>query len=239
MPLSVQPTVATRRLPGRRARRLVHRSPGYGMAGPDRLLADGQFEWLSLELQRAAPWKAVGLVATFAALLILAFVAHGFVGPVTEELYFRGHVLARLERYESEAPIVGARLFPLYHVQLCGGRRRSVMFSAIRAGLGQDRHGGRPRSGCRGLGAARPARHGDLGVMDQVEQVLTFGLVELGPVQPSNGAARQSVTGLDQRRFRSCSNPFAGRITSRIMLSRLQGRSRKSRHLVGEVVHVG
>ena len=49
------------------------------------------------------------------ALLAAAFVFNGVVGPVTEELYFRGHLLPRLERYGRWAPVINTVLFGLYH----------------------------------------------------------------------------------------------------------------------------
>jgi uncharacterized protein len=43
-------------------------------------------------------------------------VLDGFVGPIVEELYFRGHLLARmLPKLGRWAPVVGAALFGLQH----------------------------------------------------------------------------------------------------------------------------
>lgn len=49
------------------------------------------------------------------ALLVLALIFNGIVGPITEELYFRGHLLPRLERYGRWAPVINTVLFALYH----------------------------------------------------------------------------------------------------------------------------
>lgn len=52
----------------------------------------------------------------FAAFLVTAFVFNGLVGPVTEELYFRGYLLPRIDRYGVWAPVINTLLFSLYHV---------------------------------------------------------------------------------------------------------------------------
>jgi uncharacterized protein len=49
------------------------------------------------------------------ALLIVAFVFNGVVGPVTEELYFRGFLLPRIDRLGRWAPVLNTVLFSLYH----------------------------------------------------------------------------------------------------------------------------
>ena len=52
---------------------------------------------------------------TLKATFILGFVIGGFVGPIVEELYFRGHLLPRMGRLGRWAPAVHAILFSLYH----------------------------------------------------------------------------------------------------------------------------
>jgi membrane protease YdiL (CAAX protease family) len=51
-----------------------------------------------------------------AALMVIAFVFNGLVGPMTEELYFRGYLLPRISRYGRWAPVLNTILFSLYHV---------------------------------------------------------------------------------------------------------------------------
>jgi membrane protease YdiL (CAAX protease family) len=51
-----------------------------------------------------------------AALLIIAFVFNGLVGPITEELYFRGYLLPRIDRYGKWAPVLSTLLFSIYHM---------------------------------------------------------------------------------------------------------------------------
>ncbi len=43
------------------------------------------------------------------------FVLNGVIGPVVEELYFRGFLLPRMERLGRWAPLVNATLFSIYH----------------------------------------------------------------------------------------------------------------------------
>lgn len=40
---------------------------------------------------------------------------NGLLGPVVEELYFRGYLLPRMERMGRWAPLVNVTLFSLYH----------------------------------------------------------------------------------------------------------------------------
>jgi hypothetical protein len=43
------------------------------------------------------------------------FVLNGFIGPIIEELYFRGYLLPRMEWLGRWAPLVNVSLFSLYH----------------------------------------------------------------------------------------------------------------------------
>jgi membrane protease YdiL (CAAX protease family) len=38
------------------------------------------------------------------------------IGPVVEELYFRGYLLPRIDRFGRGAPVLNAVLFSLYHL---------------------------------------------------------------------------------------------------------------------------
>ena len=46
----------------------------------------------------------------------LFFVANALVGPVVEEMYFRGYLLPRLSRIKGWAPFVHTILFSIYHL---------------------------------------------------------------------------------------------------------------------------
>jgi uncharacterized protein len=84
----------------------------------DRLLAPA-FAWMPQELfQFSAIDTGTDPVVGGALLLMVAaiFVCNGIVGPVVEELYFRGHLLPRLDRFGARAPVLHGVLFALYHV---------------------------------------------------------------------------------------------------------------------------
>lgn len=46
---------------------------------------------------------------------VLLVIFGGVVGPVVEELYFRGHLLPRMSRFGSWAPLLHTVLFSIYH----------------------------------------------------------------------------------------------------------------------------
>jgi membrane protease YdiL (CAAX protease family) len=43
------------------------------------------------------------------------FAINGLIGPIVEELYFRGYLLPRMERLGRWAPLVNVSLFSVYH----------------------------------------------------------------------------------------------------------------------------
>ena len=77
----------------------------------------GLFTWLPSwyfaadVMKDLASYSPGVLKATF----LLGFVVGGFVGPVVEELYFRGYLLPGMSRLGKGAPVVHAVLFSLYH----------------------------------------------------------------------------------------------------------------------------
>jgi uncharacterized protein len=84
----------------------------------DRWLAETFFTWMPESIlqfsqvgEAGEPVSALALVT----LIVVAFVFNGIVGPVVEELYFRGHLLPRLERFGRGAPVLNTVLFLLYH----------------------------------------------------------------------------------------------------------------------------
>ena len=79
-------------------------------------LRQGLFSWLpswyaTTSLAEFASYSRPALVATF----VLGLVIVGFVGPIVEELYFRGHLLPRLARFGRWAPLLNTVLFSGYH----------------------------------------------------------------------------------------------------------------------------
>jgi uncharacterized protein len=69
------------------------------------------FQFASIE-EGADPLTGGALGVMIVAVLIL----NGIVGPVTEELYFRGHLLPRIDRFGRFAPVLNTVLFTLYHL---------------------------------------------------------------------------------------------------------------------------
>ena len=87
------------------------------VAVAQRWVADTLFAWMPAAIRHFADMEghAPTGVALFA-LLVIAFLFNGIAGPVTEELYFRGHLLPRLEHHGDAAPLISTVLFALYHV---------------------------------------------------------------------------------------------------------------------------
>lgn len=54
-------------------------------------------------------------VGAWSVTLVAYFVLNGVLGPVVEELYFRGYLLPRMERLGRWAPLINVTLFSLYH----------------------------------------------------------------------------------------------------------------------------
>jgi membrane protease YdiL (CAAX protease family) len=83
----------------------------------DNLALSALFAWLPdwyalrdlLTIPAAYPRSA--LLVTAACALVL----NGLVGPIVEELYFRGHLLPRMAALGRWAPVVNVVLFSLYH----------------------------------------------------------------------------------------------------------------------------
>jgi uncharacterized protein len=73
-------------------------------------LPDAILQFSTLDGGDQASTAAIGV------LLAIAFVFNGFVGPVVEELYFRGHLLPRIDRLGRWAPVLNTTLFSLYHL---------------------------------------------------------------------------------------------------------------------------
>jgi membrane protease YdiL (CAAX protease family) len=87
----------------------------FATAGLNRLLAEKVFFWLpdylQPEWQPPAP-PARGLILLG---LVLQVVIDGVVGPVMEEIYFRGYLLPRMGYLGGWAPAVNALLFAVQH----------------------------------------------------------------------------------------------------------------------------
>jgi len=80
-------------------------------------IIDSLFGWVPdwfvkpIDPDRVADYSREAWLLTLAAYLVL----NGFVGPIVEELYFRGYLLPRMEWMGRWAPLVNVSLFSLYH----------------------------------------------------------------------------------------------------------------------------
>jgi membrane protease YdiL (CAAX protease family) len=80
-------------------------------------LIESLFGWLPawfvtpISLDQVGDYSKAAWTATF----IAFFAINGFVGPIVEELYFRGYLLPRMDYLGRWAPLVNVSLFSLYH----------------------------------------------------------------------------------------------------------------------------
>lgn len=84
----------------------------------DEWIAERFFSWVPDAILQFSMVQDAGESASTAAIVILAVVAlvfNGVVGPVTEELYFRGYLLPRIDRLGRWAPVLNTVLFSIYH----------------------------------------------------------------------------------------------------------------------------
>jgi uncharacterized protein len=84
----------------------------------DTWIAERFFTWLPDAILQMSVVEGGEAVSTTTLVLLLAFffAFNGFLGPVAEELYFRGHLLPRIDRFGRGAPVLNAVLFSLYHL---------------------------------------------------------------------------------------------------------------------------
>jgi membrane protease YdiL (CAAX protease family) len=92
---------------------------GFGLfALLDAPIREGMFAWLPEWF--VAPVPLDGITDYSASAWIVTLVAFGalnaVIGPVVEELYFRGFLLPRMSQFGQWAPLVNVVLFSLYHV---------------------------------------------------------------------------------------------------------------------------
>jgi membrane protease YdiL (CAAX protease family) len=83
----------------------------------DHPIADSVFSWYPDSIREFASVDEDATYATWALILFftIAFVVNGVIGPIVEELYFRGHLLPRIDRFGRRAPVLNAVLFSVYH----------------------------------------------------------------------------------------------------------------------------
>ena len=80
-------------------------------------LIDALFGWLPAWFVAPIDFDTIGAYSQTAWIATLSayFVLNGLLGPIVEELYFRGYLLPRMERLGRWAPLVNVSLFSLYH----------------------------------------------------------------------------------------------------------------------------
>jgi membrane protease YdiL (CAAX protease family) len=91
---------------------------GFGLSmAIEPAIIDRLFSWLPDWFVRPIDVGRIGDYSREAWLLTLVtyLVVNGFVGPIVEELYFRGYLLPRMEWMGRWAPLVNVSLFSLYH----------------------------------------------------------------------------------------------------------------------------
>lgn len=70
------------------------------------------FDWANIDYLRQYPRGILLLMS------VVYFIFNVFVGPIVEELYFRGYLTSKLSRFGVGAPIIVTVLFSLYHLWL-------------------------------------------------------------------------------------------------------------------------
>jgi membrane protease YdiL (CAAX protease family) len=76
------------------------------------LWGDAIPSWLKLEYAAESGDESLGALLLAVSSIALSVIA----GPLTEELYFRGLLLPRMEKLGAWAPLISAALFSLYHL---------------------------------------------------------------------------------------------------------------------------
>jgi membrane protease YdiL (CAAX protease family) len=82
----------------------------------DKVIAKSLFSWLPewffiFDLGQFQDFARPALLVTF----WVGLIVNGFALPIVEELYFRGYLLPRLERFGKWTPLINLSFFSLYH----------------------------------------------------------------------------------------------------------------------------
>jgi len=86
------------------------------LSGLDNLVAKAWFNWLpewffTFDVEQFKVFPRDALMITFWVGLII----NGFAAPITEEFYFRGHLLPHLRGPRNWLPLINLSLFSIYH----------------------------------------------------------------------------------------------------------------------------
>ena len=81
-------------------------------------IRDSLFGWLPAWLLSPVPLESITDYSRAAWIVTLVgyFVLNAVLGPVAEELYFRGYLLPRMSQFRRWAPLLNVVLFSLYHL---------------------------------------------------------------------------------------------------------------------------
>ena len=83
------------------------------------IITDALFAWYPQEYNLQNVMANPGVLSGYQGvylLLVMFIIANGILGPLVEELYFRGYLLPRMDGYAKKwAPILNVVLFSLYH----------------------------------------------------------------------------------------------------------------------------
>ena len=81
----------------------------------DERIADGLFSWYPESVREFASLEGDSTYATWVLVVVFAaaFAINGILGPVVEELYFRGHLLPRIDRFGRGTGSERCALLPL------------------------------------------------------------------------------------------------------------------------------
>jgi uncharacterized protein len=79
--------------------------------------------WLSSLLPAYFDWTNIAALEDYTRPVLIVtvtayFILNGLVGPIIEELFFRGYLTAKISRYGKYAPLIMTVLFSLYHFWL-------------------------------------------------------------------------------------------------------------------------
>ncbi len=83
----------------------------------DARIAEAFFSWLPESILEFSSFEDGEPIASsvLVVLLVIAFTFNGIVGPVIEELYYRGHLLPAIDHLGGWAPVLNTVLFSVYH----------------------------------------------------------------------------------------------------------------------------
>jgi len=70
------------------------------------------FDWTNMEYLQQYPRNILLLTC------VVYFIVNGLIGPIVEELFFRGYLTAKISRFGDYAPLIITVFFSLYHFWL-------------------------------------------------------------------------------------------------------------------------